>query len=132
MNLLLKLKEWMGFEFGDVEPMNDWCRKMDRRWRWRPQAGLYEGRVYFGWDMQLVQYQGKRDAPRTVGDWQMQLFFDPRRWVTRESYKATRKFGLWEIWHGYYDGPHCFWRLGPLAVMRHEIGWCLKCMPESS
>lgn len=127
---LRRLIKLFGVEFGDEAPVTEYERELDRRWRWRPDVGFYNGRVYVEHALYLVQYKSKREEARIVASVQFQFLYDPRRWSISGEAEDAEKFRLWEQWHGYYDGPHCFYRIGPFAIMKDGIGWCLKCMPD--
>ena len=89
----------------------------NRRWRYWPQIGFYNGRFYIGWALELVQFAGKvYDEPTICSDWNIQFVYDPRKW----------RFGQE---HLYYNGPHCFYEFGPIAFIE-AWRWCEKCCPK--
>ena len=118
MSVWKKFKAVLGFEFGDDEPMPEWCRKLDRRWRWVLGAAHWNHRVAVGMDLLLTQFEGKRDPDPTVVQSANLLFiYDPREWKVGQD-------------HMYYDGPHCLYQFGPFALSWELDRDCHKCMPD--
>lgn len=59
---------------------------------------------------------------RTTGEWR------PSH-VDCYAVSLTRHWAVGQE-HVYYDGPHCFFSLGPLHVQYvPRGGWCERCMP---
>ena len=110
-----RILEWLLYIDEDQSPENT-MRAFNRRWRYWPAVGHWNGRVYLGLQLQLIQFKGELyDKPTVAEDFQLQFIYDPRKWKIGQE-------------HMYYDGPHCIYDFGPFAIYRHW-GWCLKCMP---
>lgn len=90
----------------------------NRRWLWWPVIGHWKGRIYFGVEKQLIQYNDKIQKPKPLQDFHIQLVYNPMKWEFGQK-------------HMYYDGPHCFYMFGPFAIYTSLL-WCLKCMPDDA
>lgn len=66
--------------------------------------------------------------------WVRQYHIPGEGWLTNHT--GAYGVGLSSKWsfgvyHIYYDGPHCGFRLGPLRFeWGTKDGWCEKCMPS--
>jgi hypothetical protein len=89
----------------------------NRRWRYCPQIGFYNGRFYIGLGMELIQFEGKPVEPHLVSYTTLQFIYNPKKWMIGQD-------------HIYYDGgPHCHYQFGPFA-WNENWRWCKKCAHE--
>jgi hypothetical protein len=84
---------------------------------WRQSFGLdtFKRGFYFGF---FGEYLSDRDGKWHLGYGyhSITIDFDPADWAFGSD-------------HGYYDGPHCSFALGPVRF-NWQRDWCKKCMPD--
>lgn len=92
-----------------------------RKWRVRPCIEWDERpdhkAIHVGIERNIVMWQGKCDKPRYVAGVTLAFSFLPSNWKIRQ-------------WHGYYDGEHCSYTVGPFTLYQDCWWYCKKCCGE--
>lgn len=83
-----------------------------RRWRKALVIDLDRAGLTIGWTLQIRQESGWDDIHSTGAA----LTLGPTWGVSQE--------------HIYYDGPHCFWTVGPLCLFIGDRWDCPRCLPS--
>lgn len=95
-----KLRELTLLSFGEHPDNDEKIKAWNRRWRWRPEVGLWNGRIFVGFQCEMIESHGVQGIDDHVESWAVQLVYNPRKWKVTQA-------------HVYYDGPHCAYQLGP-------------------